>query len=489
MPAKLLIVDDTPLILQYLHAILSRSGQQVETCESASLAMDLITEHTYDLVITDWRMPGMDGMELLARIRSARKPMGVIVMTGYGDLEMAIEAMKAGADDFLTKPVEPDRLQCVIARILQRHRLRSELDELRRQSREHARYGGFISKSPKMERVFEMIEQIGPIQSTVWIHGETGTGKELVSLALHQESSRRDGPFRAMNCAALNDALLESELFGHEKGAFTGADRLKVGRFEDADGGTLLLDEIGDISRSMQAKLLRVLQDGTFERVGGTKTVQVDVRIIAATNKDLEEEVRLGNFRKDLFYRLDVLRIELPPLRERMEDVPLLSHHFLERYQSLGNPPPCEFEAAAMQAMMEYRWPGNIRELENAVKAAVAMAEGPVIRLADLPASLAPKDLSGCGPGGAPGVRGADSIDISRPLPELTEDLISRVENAYLKELLSRHQGNVTECARQSGLSRRSIAQKLRKQGFDRLSFKGHGPITSSRTTDRRQGP
>ena len=388
--------------------------------------------------------------------------------------------MKAGADDFLTKPVEPDRLQCVITRILQRRRLKSELDELRRQCREHSRYGGFLSNSPKMDRVFEMIEQIGPIQSTVWIHGETGTGKELVARALHQESSRRNGPSKAMNCAALHDALLESELFGHERGAFTGADRLKVGRFEDAHGGTLLLDEIGDISRSMQAKLLRVLQDGTFERVGGTQTIQVDVRIIAATNKNLEEEVRLGNFRKDLFYRLDVLRIELPPLRERMEDVPLLAHHFLDRYQSLGNPPPREFDALAMQAMMEYRWPGNIRELENAIKAAVAMAQGPTIRIEDLPATLRPRDSDGGESEGGGGLRGAALIDISRPLHELTEDLIGRVEHDYLKELLSRHQGNVTECARRSGLSRRSIAQKLRKQGLDRLMFKGHGANPTS---------
>jgi DNA-binding NtrC family response regulator len=321
-----------------------------------------------------------------------------------------------------------------------------------------------VTKSSKMRRIFDLIEQVGPLGSTVLLLGETGTGKELVAEALHAASSRREEPFVALNCAVLNDSLLESELFGHERGSFTGAERRNIGRFEQADGGTLLLDEVGDIAPAMQAKLLRVLQTGVFERVGGTESVKVDVRIIAATHKRLEDEVDAGRFRKDLFYRLNVIRLELPPLRERKEDIPLLATHFLQRYRSVTATPVTEIDADAMQALLQHSWPGNVRELENAIKSAVAFAEGARIRRENLPETLSPRlsrKLTGCA-----------LIDIDRRLPELTDDLVGRVEREYFLRILAEYHGNVARCARHSGLSRRSVTQKLQKYGLERIHFK-----------------
>ena len=330
--------------------------------------------------------------------------------------------------------------------------------------REDYSFHNIVSKSPKMRKIFDLIEQVGPLGSTVLIYGETGTGKELIARAIHTADIRRQGPFVALNCAVLHDNLLESELFGHEKGAFTGADKRKKGRFEIADGGTLFLDEVGDVSPAMQAKLLRVLQSGTFERVGGTETIKVDVRIVAASNKRLEDEVKASRFRSDLFYRLSVIRIDLPTLRERAEDIPLLAMHFLEKLTPMSTPPVTEIDHEAMQALLAHSWPGHVRELENAIKAAVAMADGSVIHRDALPESVAPR---------AP--RPANSsplIDIERPLPDLTNDLIGRVERDYFTRLLACYKGNVARCARHSGLSRRSVTQKLLKYDLDRTRFK-----------------
>jgi DNA-binding NtrC family response regulator len=325
-------------------------------------------------------------------------------------------------------------------------------------------FHNMVSKSPKMRKIFDLIEQVGPLGSTVMIYGETGTGKELVAQAIHAADNRRKGPFVALNCAILQDTLLESELFGHERGAFTGADRRKKGRFETADSGTLFLDEVGDISPAMQSKLLRVLQSGAFERVGGTEVIQVDVRIIAASNKRLEDEVKAGRFRSDLFYRLNVVRIDLPPLRDRPEDIPLLATHFLEKYTPLSTPPVTEIDSEAMQTLLEHTWPGHVRELENAIKSAVALAEGSVIHRDSLPATVAPRTRR---------VPAANSlIDIERPLPDLTNELIGRVERDYFTRLLARYKGNVARCAKHSGLSRRSVTQKLQKYNLDRNRFK-----------------
>ncbi len=383
--------------------------------------------------------------------------------------------MKAGADDFISKPYEPDHLRLLVKRILDRRALIDELEHLREQMRGAYHFHTMVSKSPKMRRIFDLIEQIGPLGSNVVIEGETGTGKELVAQAIHAADTRRTGPFIALNCAVFNDSLLESELFGHERGAFTGAERRKLGRFELANRGTLLLDEVGDIPAGLQAKLLRVLQSGTFERLGGTETIKVNVRLVAATHKCLEAEVKRGRFRADLFYRLNVIRIELPPLRERTEDIPLLAMHFVENCRSNQGGAVSEIASEAMQALLRYAWPGNVRELENAIKAGVALADGSILERDDLPESVAPR---------MPHHSGRDSLlDIARPLPDLTADLIGRIERDYFIKVLSHHNGNVARCARHSGLSRRSVTQKLRKYGLKRSQFKrplgapaGHPP-------------
>ncbi len=465
MKRRILVVDDTPLIREHLRVILEMDDFEVETADDGRSALASLRDRPFHLVITDLRMPDVSGMELLQAVRAEKLPLGVIVLTGHGDTRVALDAMRAGADDFVTKPYEPDHLRFLIRRILERRRLIDELEGLRKQMRADYSFHNIVSKSPKMRKVFDLIEQVGPLGSTVLIHGETGTGKDLVAQAIHAADTRRQGEFVALNCAALHESLLESELFGHERGAFTGADRRKKGRFEIADGGTLFLDEVGDVSPAMQSKLLRVLQSGTFERVGGTETLKVEVRIVAASNKRLEDEVKAGRFRTDLFYRLSVIRIDLPPLRDRPEDVPLLAMHFLEKLRPMSTPPVTEIDSEAMQALLDHSWPGHVRELENAIKAAVAMADGTIIHRDALPATVAPRA------GRVPG-SGGTLIDIERPLPELTDDLIGQVERDYFVRLLARYKGNVARCAKHSGLSRRSVTQKLHKYDLDRSRFK-----------------
>jgi DNA-binding NtrC family response regulator len=464
MTRRILVVDDMEFNRQHLKKVLEADGFDVATAADGKSAWELLQTRQFHLAITDLRMPGWSGMDLLKEVRSDRLPIGFIVLTAYGDPTEALQAMKSGADDFIAKPYEPDHLRFVVKRILDRRALFDELEQLRQETRSDEHFHTMVSKSPRLRKVFDLIAQVGPIGSTVLIEGETGTGKELVAQAIHAAGTRRAGPFVALNCAVLNDSLLESELFGHEKGAFTGADRRKLGRFELADGGTLLLDEVGDIPPGLQAKLLRVLQTGSFERVGGTESLKVDVRIVAATHKRLEEEVKQGRFRADLFYRLNVIKIELPPLRERTEDIPLLAMHFLENQRSQNGSPVREISSDAMQALLRHDWPGNVRELENAIKAGIALTDGPVLRRDDLPESVAPRILQP--------LETAELLDINRSLPDLTTDLIGRVEREYFVRALTQFHGNVARCARHSGLSRRSVTQKLQKYGLERLQFK-----------------
>ena len=467
MKPRILVVDDLPLSREALRQVFEEDGCDVEAVADAKLGLERLRSQPFQIVLADYLMPEMTGIDLLVAIRDEKIPCGVILLTGHGDPDLALEAMRAGADDFVAKPCEPDRLRLLVHRTLEQRRVVDELEQLRNQMREDYRFHNIVSKSPKMKRIFDLIKHVGPLGSTILIWGETGTGKELIAQAIHASDTRRDGPFVALNCAALNDSLLETELFGHERGAFTGADRRKKGRFEMADGGTLFLDEIGEISHAMQAKLLRVLQSGTFERVGGTETLSVSVRIVAASNKKLEDEVKAGRFRSDLFYRLAVVRIDVPPLRDRTEDIPLLARFFLERLTAMSTPPVTEIDSKAMQALLEHSWPGHVRELENAIKAAVAMADGTVIHRDALPATVAPR----------PGTPSASSspIDIERPLPELTADLVGRVERDYFARLLTYYRGNVARCAKHSGLSRRSVTQKLQKYELDRVRFKEAG--------------
>lgn len=463
MNGRILIVDDDPPTREQLRALLQDEGYEIETVDSGSAAIEAFRAATPQLLITDLRLPDVDGLELLATARAEQLPFGVIVMTGFGDTHVALEAMKLGADDFVTKPFDPERLGLMVERTLERRRLADELVELRSRMREDYSIHSMLSKNPRMRRVFDVIEQVGPRNATVLIQGETGTGKELVAQAIHAASDRRRGPFVAVNCAALSDGLLESELFGHERGSFTGAEKSRKGRFETADRGTLFLDEVGEVSPAMQVKLLRVLQSGEFERVGGNASLKVDVRIVAATNKALDDECRDGRFRSDLYFRLNVVRIDLPPLRERREDIPLLAMHFLDRLSARSTPPVTEIDAEAMQALLQHAWKGNVRELENAIKAAVALADGSVIRRENLPASIVPESSRP-----TDGTR----LSIERPLPDVADELIARVERDYFASLLARYQGNVARCARHSGLSRRCVTLKLRKYGLNRGAFK-----------------
>jgi DNA-binding NtrC family response regulator len=464
MRRRILVIDDMEFNRHHLRKVLESDDLEVDTAGDGRSAWERLKVQKYHLVITDLRMPDVGGLELLARVRTEKMPLGVIVLTAFGDPEEALRAMKAGADDFVSKPYEPDRLRLLVKRILERRELIDELERLRKQMRGDYPFHNMVSKSPKIRRVFDLVEQVGPLGSTVVIHGETGTGKELVAQALHTADTTRSGPFTALNCAVLNESLLESELFGHERGAFTGAEKRKIGRFELANGGTLLLDEIGDLAPSLQAKLLRVLQTGRFERVGGTESLKVDVRIVAATHRALEDEVKKGRFRADLFYRLNVIRIELPPLRERTEDIPLLATHFVQKHGTMTGLARTEIASEAMQALVRHKWPGNVRELENAIKAALAMTDGTVIRRDDLPESVAPRTQES--------PRSGSLLDIEQPLPDLTSALIGRIECEYFVRVLSLYKGNVARTARHSGLSRRSVTQKLQRYGLDRATFR-----------------
>ena len=463
-PRILVVDDDTPFVTQQLKHLLEEDGYDVESMADSRLVLDRLRTRQYSLLITDYRMPEVSGMDLLSSVRGEKLPCGVILLTAYGDTDLVRSVMKAGADDFITKPFDPDKLRVVVRRTLDQRRLIDELEQLRRELRREYCLDAMVSKSPKMRKVFDLIKQVGPVGSTVLIQGETGTGKELVARSIHSSDTKRRGPFVALNCAALNESLLENELFGHEKGAFTGADRQRKGRFELAHTGTLFLDEIGEISPAMQSKLLRVLQSGTFDRVGGDEPVKVDVRIVAATNRRLEDEVKAGRFRQDLFFRVAVIRVDLPPLRDRVEDIPLLAMHFLEEAGATSTPPVTEIHSGAMQALLDHRWPGNIRELQNAIRSAVAVADSSVVHRENLPATVAPRpERSSSAP---------PLIEIDRPLRELTDDLVSRVEQAYFTDLLARFKGNVARTAKHSDLSRRSVTQKLLKHEIDRSQFK-----------------
>jgi DNA-binding NtrC family response regulator len=412
-------------------------------------------------VITDLRMPHLDGMELIKEIQQRGLPVTIIVTTGHGSIDEAVQAIRLGAYDFLTKPIDMDNLFLVIQRALRERALQDEVAFLRQELKNRYAFQNILSKNPRMHAIFELINNVAHSTSTVLIEGETGTGKEQVARAIHQSSHSRAGPLIVVNCAALPETLLESELFGHEKGAFTNAVSQRRGRFELADGGTIFLDEVGDVPASMQAKLLRVLQERCFERVGGAQTISIDVRVIAATNRSLQQMVKKGTFREDLFYRLNVVKIDLPPLRERPEDIPLLASHFAEKYARFKGT-PIQIAPQAMEILMDFHWPGNIRQLENAIERACVTAQENVIRPENLPADLmtplAPKLPF--------------QIDLTLPLPDLLQEVTTQVERQYLDKALRKARGNVGRCARICGLSRRSITAKIAEYKLDKETFK-----------------
>jgi len=440
---RILVVDDEANARLALAELLRDEGYDVETAADAFKALGKLDEFAPHLVLTDLKMPGMDGIELMHKITAGEREVAVVVMTAFGAIDTAVAAMRAGAIDYLTKPLNFDELLIVAERALERVNLRAEAAHLRARLAEKRRPGNIIGDSPQMQRVFKIVEQVAPSRASVLITGESGTGKELVAEAIHQLSPRSGGPFIKLHCAALAESLLESELFGHEKGSFTGAVARRDGRFQLAHGGTLFLDEIGEISAAMQVKLLRFLQEHEFERVGGTQTIQVDVRIIAATNRNLAEEVAHGQFREDLYYRLNVVTIDMPPLRDRRTDIPLLAEFFLRRFAEENGKQINGFTDEALATLVAHAWPGNVRELENAVERAVVMTAGPMVEATSLPAHVVPRPT------------GAEQAPV---IPGSTLDEIER--HAILKTL-EHTGGSTSRAAEVLGISVRKIQYKL----------------------------
>jgi DNA-binding NtrC family response regulator len=438
---RVLIVDDEAHARNTLAALLDDEGYEVDTAPDAFKALGKVDEQAPDLVLTDLQMPGMTGVDLLRKLRERSDDLAVVLMTAHGDVQTAVSAMREGAADYLTKPLDITELGLVLAREMERLKLRREAGMLRARLAERYSFDSILGSAPPMQAVFKAVAQVAPAKASVLITGESGTGKELIAAALHQRSPRASGPFVKLHCAALAESVLESELFGHERGSFTGAAGRREGRFAQANGGTLFLDEIGEISPAVQVKLLRFLQEREFERVGGNETIRVDVRVITATNRNLKEEVARGRFREDLYYRLNVINIELPALRERASDIPLLASHFLRRFAQDNGKTIAGFDEDALASLVAHAWPGNVRELENVVERAVVLCNGPRITRADLPPTLAP-------------ARPTDGIRI----PGATFD---EVERYLILKTLESTGGSTAEAAEVLGISIRKIQYKL----------------------------
>jgi DNA-binding NtrC family response regulator len=448
----ILIVEDEPKMLRLLQLNLSEEGYSVHTAADAEAGVNTLRQQKIDLVVTDLRLPGMDGLEFLQAVKRVDARIPVIVMTAYGTVETAVEAMKAGASDYVLKPFSLEEMKLIVRKELDVHDLREENRSLREALGKRYEFKNIVARSGKMQEVLATVERVAPSNSTVLLGGESGSGKDLIARAIHQHSRRASGPFIKINCTAIPENLLESELFGYEKGAFTGAVSSKLGKFELADKGTIFLDEIGDVPGTIQVKLLRVLQDRDFEHLGGTKTLKVDVRVVAATNQDLRAALEQGSFREDLYYRLNVVPINIPPLRERKEDIPYLVDHFLERFARESGKPIQGITPAAQKTLMEFHWPGNVRELENIIERAVALSSGDVIDVADIRLDLSPMKA-----GAAPAANAA-----AFP-PEGTT--LEQFEDEIIKEALHRAGGNKSQAARLLGLSRNALRYRLSKMG------------------------
>ncbi len=444
-----LVVDDEEAQRSVLAGFLRKRGLRVTPLANVDEALSAAATSLVDLVLTDLRMPGKTGVTLIEELRRLNPEIPVIVMTAHGTVASAVEAMKKGAADYLTKPVDLDELEVLVMRTLERRALESENRELREQLAARHRLAGLETANARMAAAINTAARAAASRATILVKGESGTGKELLARAIHVASPRARGPFIPVNVAALPDTLIESELFGHERGAFTGADREHRGRFEMADGGTLLLDEIGDLPRGSQVKLLRALQEQTIERLGGARTIKVDVRVVAATNRDLEGMVRSGAFREDLYYRLNVVVIDLPPLRDRREDIPLLVEQFLKRYAAESHSGATTISREAMDLLLKYAYPGNVRELENLIFRAVVLARGPQVTSADLPLHVS-------------------ELAAETPLEAQTfVERVSDFERRLIVEALSRADGVQTRAARLLGMSERHLRYKLKKYGLE----------------------
>ncbi len=454
MVPSVLIIDDEKHTREGLQQALI-DNFDVSVAANADEAFNLMDAQPFDVIVTDLRMPGKSGLRVIDKALALPHRPAVLMMTAYGNIETAVEAMKRGAVDFLTKPVNIERLEVLIQRALKTRTLEVEVKQLHERLDEKFSFEGIIGHSPKLQEVIDRVKLVAPSRATILIEGESGTGKELIAQAIHQSSPRARGPFIAVHCAALSENLLESELFGHERGAFTGATERRVGRFEMADGGTLFLDEIGEISASTQVKLLRFLETKAIERVGGSKAIELDVRLVAATNRHLEQMVREGKFREDLFFRLNVVRIAMPPLRERTEDIPLLLSHYIKVFSDENGVPPLTVEAGALHTLQRYPWPGNIRELRNFAENAVVLRRG---------GSLTEYDLEPKYRGAVPALPAGSSSEsapaaLAAPMPVSLS--VEENEKRLLREALIKARGNRTKAAELMGVSRRTLHRKI----------------------------
>ncbi len=447
---KLLVVDDDSLIRRSLSAVLRLAGYEVSEAAGGTEALELLEKTTPDLVITDFNMPQLNGMQVLREIQARQPDLPVILVTGYGTVEQAVEAMKAGAYDYVSKPIIDDEMKMVIRRALDDRTLRDENSDLRKRLDMRFGYDAIIGRDHRMQRIYDTIESVAPTRATVLISGESGTGKTLIARALHHNSSRRDAPFVEVNCGALPETLLESELFGHKRGSFTGAYADKQGKFAAANRGTIFLDEINNASPMLQMKLLRILQDKEFEPVGGNETKRVDVRVVLATNLDLASEVEKGNFRRDLYYRINVVSVHMPPLHERVSDIPLLAKHFLKDIAKENGKRIREIDEQALDLLTRYTWPGNVRELENCIERAVVLTRNDVIRAEDLPPALRDEAADAPTPLDHGGV-----VPLKRAL-EAPERRI--IENA-----LRENGGNRQDTAKALDINRTTLFNKMRK--------------------------
>ena len=449
MNQRILIVEDEEEMCELLMSFFSEKGYRVDSIQNGEGALGRLEEQDYALVITDIKLPGMSGLELLARIRLDWPEVAVIIMTAFSSISSAVEAMKLGAEDYIGKPFQLDELAITVEKALERLSLRREVKELRAEVRERYNFSNIVGRSKPMQQLFEVIRRVAARRdASALIIGSTGTGKELVARAIHYNSDRRDAPFMPINCSAIPETLLESELFGHQKGAFTGAHETRRGLIEESQGGTVFLDEINTLSPNLQVKLLRVLQERVVRKVGGRENIPIDIRLVSASNQDLEDAVKRNEFRQDLYYRLNVVPVRLPDLKDRREDIPLLVHHFLQKFAQQHGEPARRFSNEGMRILMTHTWPGNVRELENAVEHALTMGSGEVLTPEDLPASVTTPER--------------DIVEEAT----LDNATLAEVERRYILRILEKMDGHQIKTAQILGIDRRTLYRRLRQYGY-----------------------
>jgi DNA-binding NtrC family response regulator len=459
---NILVVDDDDTFRKMVKSVLEEKDYHVEAVEKGSLAIEWAKEKTFDILLSDLKMEGMDGIAVLKEVKSISPDTEVIMITGQGSYETAMEATKLGAFDYIQKSAPIDEILLRVERALEKKKHVEELKRLKEEVSQKYEYCNIVSKDPKMKRVFDLIDEVAQTDVTVLVRGETGTGKELVAKAIHYNSARKDKPFVAVNCAALTETLLESELFGHEKGAFTGAFKQKIGRFELANTGTIFLDEVGDIPLATQVKLLRVLQEKKFERVGSSETVPTDVRIIGATNKNVEQLIKKGLFREDLYYRINVFPMYIPPLRERPSDIPILAEHFLKINCKKFNKKVRVISPEALRVILLHSWPGNVRELENVIERATLLEKGEELQVKDIQL-LEAKPVE---------VVDSGSKNMEIGYKEYINEIVSEAERKYFVNILSKYMGNIRVVAKKSGVDRKTVYRKMKEYNIEIDNFR-----------------